>query len=63
MLEKNNQNYRNGGLEHMDFINFLNALFNYGIAAIGLLVVIVAAVISGKKLRDKNDSKKNGIPN
>ncbi|MCX4268254.1 MAG: hypothetical protein OSJ62_06260 [Lachnospiraceae bacterium] len=47
----------------MDFINFLNALFNYGIAAVGLLAVIVAAVISGKKLRDRNDSKKNGVPN
>lgn len=47
----------------MDFINFLNALFNYGLAAVGLLAVIVLAVISGKKLRDKNDSKKNGVPN
>ena len=45
----------------MDFINFLNALFNYGIAAVGLLAVIVAAVISGKKLRDRNDSKKTGV--
>lgn len=49
----------------MDFINFLNALFNYGIAAVGLLIVIIAAVISGKKLRDRNDSKnkKNSVPN
>ena len=47
----------------MDFINFLNALFNYGIAAVGLLAVIVAAVISGKKLRDRTDSKKTGVPN
>lgn len=47
----------------MDFINFLNVLFNYAIAAVGLMAVIVAAVISGKKLRDKNDSKKNGVPN
>lgn len=47
----------------MDFINFLNAVFNYGISAIGLIAVIVLAVFCGKKLRDKNDSKKNGVPN
>ncbi len=47
----------------MDFINFFNAVFNYGIAAVGLLAVIVVAVISGKKLRDRNDSKKNSVPN
>lgn len=47
----------------MDIINFLNAVFNYGIAAVGLLAVIVLAVFSGKKLRDRNDSKKNGVPN
>jgi len=52
-----------GGFIMLDAINFFNALFNYGICAIGLIAVIVLAVFSGKKLRDRNDQKKNGILN
>lgn len=61
--QQNRKKELKGGLKSMDFINFFNAVFNYGIAAVGLLAVIVVAVISGKKLRDRNDSKKNSVPN